>query len=296
MILIDFSQVVISVAVDYFRTTTEQVSLDLLRHISLNNILMYKKKFSETENSNIALCFDGHNYWRKKLFPYYKQNRVKKHEEDKFDWDTFFKSFNQIKKEFISELPYRCIEVESCEADDVIAFLCEILCSSQKKIIIVSSDKDLLQIQENICNKVAQWSPFHKKFITPEQREYSLFEHIVRGDNGDGIPNILSDDDVIISEGKRQKPITSQKIKSWDNEGSIRNPERFCDTEKMLERFNRNHALIDLRMIPIEMKNKIREAYDETDSFVTGFAARKKSVYSYLVKNQLVKILNSGYI
>jgi hypothetical protein len=229
---------------------------------------------------------DGRKYWRKEIFPHYKQNRKQAHEKSKMDWDKFFILFNQIKNE-IKELPFKTLEVESCEADDVIAVLSKLLCPHVKDLIIVSSDKDLIQIQQNICQKVKQWSPYHKKFITPETNDYSLFDHILRGDSGDGIPNILTDDDVFVTENKRSRPLRETKIIEWKTKGGINSPENFCPDLDTLNRYHRNRTLIDLEQIPQTITEKIKTSYDECN-------IKKADLFGYLVKNKLRKILEQG--
>lgn len=288
IILLDFSQIVISSAVDLHSKTRTQVELSLLRHIALNNILSYKKKFQASVDQ-VVICCDGREYWRKSIFPLYKQNRKRDHDESHFDWKTFFEHFNQIKEEIKTELPFRVVEVHRCEADDVIAVLCRQQCPHQDKIIVVSSDKDLLQIQETICAKVQQWSPFHKKFIDAKSNSYSLFDHVIRGDSGDGIPNILSDDDVFMDRGKRSKPIKATSIMEWSNSGGLQRPEKFCSSDLMLDKFKRNHNLIDLRQIPENLAIDIVHEFD-------SYQKPKVDVFGYLVRHKLRKILESGLL
>lgn len=286
--LLDFSQVVISAAIEYHSQTKEAIKLPLLRHITVNNLLFYKKKFKLT-TENLILCADGRDYWRKGVFPLYKQNRKKDHDKSAFNWDKFFEDFNQIKTEIKTELPFNVVEVYGCEADDVIAVLSKQQCPHQDRIIIISSDKDLIQIQENICPKVEQWSPFHKKFISPKTNSYSLFEHVIRGDAGDGIPNILSDDDVFMDDSKRSKPIRATSIMQWEQRGGMSYPESFCTPGEMLERFNRNLNLIDLRQIPECFIQKIIEEF-------SNYQRPPANVFGYLTKHKLKKILESGVL
>jgi hypothetical protein len=284
MILFDFSQVVVGAALEYHARTKELIDVPLLRHISLNNILGLKDKLHKYSDE-IVLCLDGRNYWRKKIFPYYKQNRKKSQEKQTFDWKTFHESFNIIKQEFTENLPYKVIEVEGAEADDIIAVLCTIF-GNQRDVVVVSSDKDLLQIQMNLASRVKQYSPFHKKFLQADYNSYSLFEHVVKGDPGDGIPNILSDDDVFLCEGKRSRPIRSSQIEAWSKFG-LDNPEGFCNDLVELEKFRRNRTLIDLRMIPKEVIDSIASTYQDTQTHVDN-------TFNYLVKHKMRKILERG--
>lgn len=286
--LLDFSQVVISSAIEYYSQTKEDIGLPLLRHISLNNILSYRKKF-KAKIEEMVICCDGRDYWRKGVFPLYKQNRKKAHDKSDFNWDKFFEDFNQIKTEIKTELPFNVVEVYGCEADDIIAVLSKQQCPHQDRIIIISSDKDLIQIQDNICPKVEQWSPLHKKMITPQSKSYNLFEHVIRGDAGDGVPNILSDDNVFMDDKKRSKPIRATSIMQWEEKGGMSYPESFCTSPEMLARFNRNLNLIDLRQIPECFVAKIIESF-------TNYQKPPSNVFGYLTKHKLKKILESGVL
>lgn len=281
MILIDFSQIVISAAVEYHTRTKDLIDTPLLRHIALNSILSLKDKLRKYSDE-VILCLDGRGYWRKQIFPYYKQNRKKEQAKDKFDWKTFHEAFNAIKQEFSENLPYKVIEVEGAEADDIITVLCTIY-GNQRDVVIASSDKDFLQIQLNIASRVKQYSPYHKKFLEADHNSYSLFEHVVKGDSGDGIPNIFSDDDVFLCDDKRSRPVRATSIEAWSKLG-LDNPEGFCTNLTELEKFRRNRTLIDLRMIPANMVDRIAVTYHSTQP-------HGDNTFNYLVKNKMKKIL-----
>jgi len=287
LLLIDFSQIVFSNTLNQKWLQTQTMDINLLRHIILNNIQFYMKKFN-TNIKDIILCFDNTNYWRKKIFIEYKQNRKKTKEKDILFWKLFYEKFNQIKNEFVNELPFYCLDVDCCEADDLIAIISEIECN-EKNIIVLSSDKDLLQIQ-NYCNNIKQWSPIRKQYITMEDQNYNFFEHIIRGDKGDGIPNILSDNDVFINKNKRNKTIYKTKIKEWEQFG-INKPEYFCESLDILEKFKRNKCLIDLQMIPFNIKNDIIQKYHE----LLEINNTKKNIFNYLIKYELKKLLIENY-
>lgn len=281
MILFDFSQIVISSAMDYNRQSKDCIDLSLLRHISLNNVINIKEKLMKYADE-IVLCMDGRNYWRRDIFPYYKQNRKKSREESTFDWNTFFVHFNQLKIEFKENLPYKVLEVEGAEADDIISTLC-IEFAQHKPIVIVSSDKDFLQLQLNVSPKIQQYSPLHKKFLKADHNEYNLFEHIIKGDSGDGIGNIFSDDDVFVVDGKRNKPVTAINLAKWSITG-VSKPEVFCKNADDLNRFNRNQTIIDLTKIPEHITNQIKTNYLETQT-------HGENVFNYLINHKMKRIL-----
>lgn len=283
--MIDFSQIVVSSAVQYHSMTKTAINDDLLRHIALNSILTYKKKF-RVNNQDIYICCDGSNYWRKGIFPEYKQNRKKAHEKDKFDWDNFYKSFDLIREEYRTELPFHYLHVDRCEADDIIAVLCKLL-SPTYDIIIVSGDKDFIQIQES-CPSVKQFSHKTKKFLSLDESDYDLFDHVFRGDTGDGIPNVLTDDKVFITEGVRSKPLTKKQLDKWKERYTLDTFGNSTEIPSIKRRFERNRRLIDFSQIPEEIQQAINQAYKDLPPY------QKREIYKFLVKHKLRKILEKG--
>lgn len=283
ILLADMSNLTFATCLDYHARTRETFDMALVRNLVLDKLATEKKRLSKY--GDVVLCFDGKRYWRRNAFPLYKGKRAEVREKDSFDWNAFFPMYSQLKIELAENFPYKSLEVEGAEADDIIGTICKVY-GPHRDICILSSDKDFLQVQQNICDRVKQWSIFHKKFLTPQNTKYDLFEHIVRGDDGDGIPNILSDDDTFMVQGKRQKPIRKDKLAQWEKFG-LAQPEKFCATFETLEKFKRNQNLIDLRCIPDDLTSKIVDAYNEAEP-VHG------RVFNYCVKNRLTRILENG--
>lgn len=281
LILVDFSQIAFASCTNYQRDTKEQVDIDLMRHIILNTLLTVKSKVTKGKSSDVVLCMDGRNYWRKQVFPFYKGNRKASREKDSFDWETFFKNFSIVKEEIKNNLPFTSVEVDTAEADDVIYVLSKLM-APHRQVIIVSSDKDLLQIQEKVPG-VKQWSPIHGKYITLESRGHTMVEHLIKGDSGDGIPNIFSDDDTFVNPEKRQKPVKSSLVKKIEEIG-IDKADQFCTCPADFERLKRNIILIDLEKVPSELQAKIVQEYKD-------FEKPQMKLYNYLTLNRLNKLL-----
>ena len=284
MILFDCSNIVFSTVLDYHEKTKEQMTPLLVRNLVISKLILEKNRLRDFADE-VVLCFDSRHYWRKDYFPFYKAKRKADREKSSFNWDEFFLIYDDLKSDFKNYFPVKCIEVDGAEADDAMAILAMRYGASQK-VVIVSSDKDLIQIQETICPKVKQYSPFHKKFLTPSTKGYSLFEHVVRGDTDDGVPNILSPDDVIVTEGARQRPLKATDVDAWKRYG-LESPENFCKDATMLDRFVRNRTLIDLRRIPDELSQRIIEAY-ETAQPVHG------KLFTYFTANRMARVLANG--
>ena len=279
MILVDYSQVTISNIMMQYKTFG---SLDegMIRHMILNSIRAYRKKFSD-KYGELVICCDDRHYWRKDLYPEYKGHRKKDQANDDFDWNTLFKHLNTIKDELREFFPYQVIQAETAEADDIIGTLCHQFGSQLggDPILILSGDKDFKQLQ--VYSNVDQYAPVQKKWIKEPNAAMFLKEHILIGDKGDGIPNFLSDDKCLI-EGRRQKPLGAKKISKWVNE----TPEDFCD-ENMLRGYKRNEQLVDLNFIPAVVRDDILSKYNDDVS------VGRSKLFNYFVSHKLKNLMQS---
>lgn len=253
MIIVDFNQVMISnLMMQLGNHTNVPVEEGLFRHMVINSLRSYKQKFASEYGEMIIAC-DDKNYWRKQLFPYYKANRKKSRDASEINWSQVYEIFNRVKQEIRDNFPYRVIQVDTAEADDIIATLVK---HRSEPVLILSGDKDFVQLQMD--DDVKQYDPVRKKWIAHNDPRKFLFEHILKGDQGDGVPNVLSDDDTFVAN-KRQRPLTQKKIEAVYNQGMM-----FLDKE--LERnFNRNRQLVDLSMIPETIRKQVLDKYHEED-------------------------------
>jgi 5'-3' exonuclease len=278
MLVIDFSQVMLSnIMVQIGNHTNAQLDENMVRHMVLNSIRMYKTKFGP-EYGELVIACDASNYWRRTLFPYYKANRKKSQAASELDWKAIFECLNKIRDELLTVFPYRVIRVDTAEADDIIGTLCHEFGNTSEKILIVSGDKDFAQLQSYM--NVKQYNPVLKKFITCNDPSKFLKEHIIKGDSGDGIPNFLSDDNCLVV-GTRQKPVTQKKL----DEYLKKNPEEFCQTLTQLRNYKRNQQLIDLSKIPESVSGSIMEEYNKQ--------ANKKApeLMNYFIQHKLKNLM-----
>ena len=213
MILVDYNQVMLaSLFAGIGNHTNVELDENLLRHMFLNSIRFNRKKFNN-EYGEIVLCCDNTNVWRKDYFPYYKANRKKNRDESELDWNALFDVIHEIRREIEEFFPYKVVYVDRCEADDIIATLCmehgTELNTGAEKILILSGDKDFIQLQR--FANVDQYNPVLKKWVRHANPQQYITEHILKGDTGDGVPNILSEDNCL-AVGNRQKPMTKKKM------------------------------------------------------------------------------------
>ena len=251
MILLDFSQTMIGSFMAMVKGIVV-VEEDLLRHTVLNTIRQYKQTHRHIYDSGmggLVICCDSAKNWRKDSFPEYKANRKKKREDDTTDWKSLFQFLDEMIEDLRNYFPYKVMRVERAEADDIIAVLNEYVATNPT--LIISSDKDFIQLQK--YEGVQQWSPLTKDFVKGDP-EASLWEKLVKGDTGDGVPNILSSDDTFITEGKRQRPITTKKLELWKED-------RSSWTEEMHRNFHRNETMVDLSKTPESIRINITNQY-----------------------------------
>lgn len=277
MILIDLNQVLISNLMQQINSNPKtQLDEGLIRHMVLNSLRSYARQF-KSKYGDIVIACDSKKYWRREVFPFYKAHRKGDREKSAFDWHLIFETLNKIREELKENFPYKVIEVEGAEADDIIAVITGRI-SSHDEILILSSDKDFVQLQK--YQNVVQYSPILKRFVKTENPLDYIKEHIIRGDRGDGIPNFLSADNTFVA-GERQKAISSKKLQEWINKSA----EDFCTTDVMLRGYKRNQILVDFDYIPEKIKEQIVEAFDKPK------IGNKQKMLNYFIENRLKNLI-----
>ena len=296
MILVDYSQVALAAILTFQRELKgdEAEVKNLIRHVTLSTLKSYKKKYGK-EYGELVICCDGRKYWRREVFEHYKAGRKKMRDNSDLDWHLIFDTLNEMRQEIREHFPWRVIHVDRAEADDIIAVLTEYvqnndlmlvgLVEEPQKILILSSDKDFKQLQlaPFSSGNVRQWSPMQKKFITASKQEILDFtvEHIVKGDTGDGIPNILSKDDVFVV-GDRQKPVSAKRLAEFYEKGIDA-----CRNDEEKRNWQRNAKLIAFDNIPAEVKQSIVDAYISSKP-----KGDKMTVMNYLMEHRCRLLLD----
>ena len=260
MIIIDYNQISISnLMAELNGSKDSDINIDLVRHMILNTLRSFKTRWGD-EYGDLVIACDNRRYWRRQVFPQYKASRKKTREDSGYDWSSIFEGLSLVKHELQQHMPYPVIDVDGAEADDVIGTLAEWsqendlveegLFESPRPLLIISGDHDFQQLQK--FPNVVQYSPLKKRFVTiKESAEAILREHIIRGDKGDGVPNILSEDDSFV-EGKRQRPIRKTLVAEWKS----KKPEEWV-TGEMAAGYIRNKTMVDLSQTPEEIKEQI---------------------------------------
>ena len=274
MILVDMNQVTISNLM--IQMKDEPLSEDLVRHMVLNSLRSYKTKFTN-DYGELVLCYDDKHCWRKDYFPYYKQNRKKARSQSSLDWNELFDILTKIQNELEENFPYKVLKIDGAEADDIIAILSNKISSTPnlyEDVLIISGDKDFIQLHQK--ENIKQYSPTLKKYVVDENPEQYKFEHIIRGDKGDGVPNVLSQDTVFV-EDLRQRPITKKKLTEWKENGI---PEG-----EIKRNYQRNKTLIDFDSITNELGELI---YNKWVDKITQ--NDKSKILPYFMKHRLKEL------
>jgi len=292
MILIDYSQVALAAILTFQRELkgTESEVKNLIRHVTLSTIKSYKKKYGK-EYGDLVICCDGRKYWRKEFFEYYKGMRKSNREKSDLDWGLIFDTLSEMRIDLATHFPYKVLHIDRAEADDIVAVMTKYvqeneliqtgLVEESQKVLILSSDKDFKQLQ--LYPNVKQWSPMQKKYITATKQEIieHKIEHIVKGDTGDGVPNILSKDNVFM-EGERQKPMSAKRLQEFFENGF-----NACKNDEERRNWHRNATLVDFDFIPEDVSKTIIDSYLNTKP--TG---DKMAIMQYLIDHKCRLLLD----
>ena len=242
-------------------------------HMILNSIRRANVKFSK-KYGTMVICCDAKKNWRNDEFEFYKWKRKQDRKESDVDWKLIYKCLDFVKDALDADFPYSVITVDNAEADDVIGALARYATENDKNTVIVSNDKDFIQLHSKY---VCQFRPIDQGFVRELEPKAFLKELVLRGDKDDGVPNIKSDDNHFTIAGKRQKSMFAKEVDVWkyeDNEDSI--PKEFINN------YYRNQRLIDLTFTPESIK------VDSVEQFIAGRQrANKPKMTKFFMKHQL---------
>ena len=255
----------------------------LIRHMVLNSIRTYRQKFVK-DYGELVLCFDDKNYWRRDIFPYYKANRKKARESSELNWNELFRILNLIREELKEIFPYKVIQVDRAEADDAIGTICHkfgvyLNASDTEEILILSADKDYIQLHKYA--NVKQYDPIRKRWVRHANPNQYILEHIMKGDSGDGVPNMLSSDDCFVMGG-RQKPLTRKRIDQFMIDIESDN----LTNEHALRGYQRNKAMIDLSMVPDYIQEQVIDKYNQN-------SGDRSKMFNYFIEKRLKNLIEN---
>jgi hypothetical protein len=261
MIILDLNQVMISnLLAQIGNHTNTKLDKGLLRHMILNSVRNHKSRFQD-EYGKLVVASDGRKTWRKEYFPLYKASRKAARQESELDWAFIFNTLNEIRTELTENFPFPVIYVDEAEADDIIGYMVRSNAADQK-MLILSGDKDFVQLHG--LGDVHQYDPVRKKYLKNDSPEKFLIDHIFKGDKGDGIPNINSQDDVFVINA-RQKPVRQKMIDAHARSTMTETEAHMMNgvDPELKRNWLRNKTLIDLSCTPNEVIEKIEVEYSK---------------------------------
>jgi hypothetical protein len=140
-----------------------------------------------------------------------------------------------------------CVELPTCEADDVIYVAAT---SLRGQLTIVSTDRDFMQL---ISHRVKLYNPVSQDYRYPEEDPgYMLFEKCFRGDRGDNIPSAYPkvSKKALRAAYRDEKKLAHLLKAEHPNAGTVQ------------VQYDLNRQLIDLNRIPQEHQLRIRHALE----------------------------------
>ena len=264
-----------------FRAADLSEKVGYALHITLSAVNKVARKFNA---DHVIFALEGRS-WRKDVYAPYKRNRAvaraalseSEQEEDRVFWETY----DEFTKYLAEQTNCSVIRHPAAEADDIIARW--IALHPQDQHIIVSSDTDFVQL---ISDNVDQYNGITDELITikgvfdakgrevidkktkqPKKipdPEWLLFEKCMRGDASD---NVFSAYPGVRTRGTRNKVGLQEAFEDRGARGYAWNNlmlQRWTDHDgvehRVLDDYNRNRSLIDLRAQPDDVKAYVDEA------------------------------------
>ena len=267
-----------------FRAANLDEKVGYALHITLAAVNKVCQRFAA---DHVVFALEGRS-WRKDVYAPYKRNRAEaraalteaEQEEDRVFWETY----DEFTKYLAGQTNCSVIRHERAEADDVIARW--IALHPQDQHTIISSDTDFVQL---IAENVDQYNGITDELITirgifdakgrevidkktktaktvPDP-EWLLFEKCMRGDTSD---NVFSAFPGVRTKGTKNKVGLQEAFEDRNARGYAWNNlmlQRWTDHEgqehRVLDDYNRNRSLIDLRAQPAEVKAYVDAAIQD---------------------------------
>lgn len=264
-----------------FRASDLSEKVGYALHITLSAVNKVARKFNA---DHVVFALEGRS-WRKDFYEPYKKNRAvaraalteSEQEEDRVFWETY----DEFTKYLAEQTNCSVIRHPAAEADDIIARW--IALHPQDQHTIVSSDTDFVQL---LSDTVDQYNGITDELITVRgifdakgrevidkktktaktipDPEWLLFEKCMRGDASD---NVFSAYPGVRTKGTKNKIGLQEAFADRTNRGYAWNNlmlQRWTDhngqEHRVLDDYNRNRSLIDLRAQPEEVKAYVDSA------------------------------------
>lgn len=295
MIIIDYSSSSIAALtggfMDELNTGDYEKIENIARHAILSTIKSYKKRFADKFGTTIVIAVDNSHYWRRDFFPAYKHGRKKSREDSGINWELIHRAMDATKKDLVENFPYKVIDVDGAEADDVMAVISTLSPpktdvfslfddDGPEKTLVITTDKDMSQLL--IHKHIKIWNPrLQKQVSLDETPKMFLKRLILTGDSGDSIPGVFSPIDTFVA-GIRQVPCTQKKMKPLLEASNMVDA---ASTIELKTRIEQNTTLIDFTRIPDWVRENIVNAYNQPST------KNKMDIMKYLISKDMKLML-----
>lgn len=237
--IFDLSNLVFITHFSVLRETNNEFSKDYLFFKTIQGM---KYLWGLYKTSGVVIACDAKRNWRKEFYPDYKKGRKEK--RDPY-YDDVIETIDKLKMFFTHYTSIPVIEIDFCEADDIIYYL---VLNSGVGSVIISSDTDFVQLTNE---NVILYSPSQKKEYHVEDTDYELFLKCIRGDSSDNIASAYPRVRTTVIEEVYKTNDPFKKVSFFETIN--KNGERVSDV------YERNRELIDLSRIPRCLVEKISE-------------------------------------
>ena len=266
------------------RASDSWTRLGFALHVTFMAVNKVARKFTP---DHVVFALEGRS-WRKDHYAPYKRNRAdarsamteQEQEEDRLFWETY----DALTQYLSARTNCSVIRHANAEADDVIARW--IALHPDDEHFIISSDTDFVQL---LTNRVSQFNGITDELLTVRgifdakgqevidkktkqpktvpDPEWLLFEKCMRGDPSD---NVFSAFPGVRTRGTKNKVGLQEayadraaKGYAWNNLMLQRWTDHDGAEHRVLDDYNRNRTLIDLRAQPDEIKQAVDGAIRE---------------------------------
>ena len=257
-----------------------------------------------TVKGDVVICLDDSTKqnWRKTILPTYKSARKSNREESQIPFDEVFRQIDELLLQLKENSPWRVISVPGAEADDIILSLARHY-SYSEPVMIVSSDKDMIQAQKH--PNVTQYSPTLKRFVTPESKGgdmgFWLTEHLMLGDSVDEIPKVT--DKTKFSEPflKHLKAMNISVSEEQYAELPESERERIESSFNVLDRYNRKDIWKNPRFGPKAVQklidnNEVESFLDSNPMYRKNFERNKRLILDECIPAEISSQCVASYV
>lgn len=268
----------------------EDNTFAFFKYLYLQNLIKLIEHFEPTK---VVIAIDSKMNWRKKVYPEYKAQRKANRDKSTVDFDVFFPildDFMEDLKQTFTNIYF--LKLDECEGDDIIGVLAKHFHLQDIPSIIVSTDRDMYQLQR--YKNVKQFDPKNRKLAISINPIVELECKIITGDKGDNIPAIKPKCGPVTAASliKKDYVQTIRELEESIYEGVLNESSLTDEQKEQREHYKnylRNQTLIDFEYIPDHIQFLITNSLNTYT--IEKFNSRK--LLNLIVKHRLSSFLDN---